>query len=372
VAGFEGRDEGKSGSGRQQRPGILPAWLERLVRLELLRKFLFHLENPMEAQQLQDGLNRWPDIAQDHLRPVVRKFAINSQQEADPRAVNELDASEFHLRAPDIGVEPVFEMLFDGSGGTGIEAGEVHGDVKNFVHHICLEVISHKNRIIAARRGLCNGKTMKKPFGFPGEKSRTMRRRVLLICEVTGFRASSEPLMKSILLACALAAIFTGSLFAQTSALAPLPPDGFVTLQQVVNDFATAEDAALQKYNGMRILVYGRVGEVTQSEDASGDPLAVFMRIPSQTTPDVKAVFGADDLPKIITVDPNHSKADVYHRNWEGDLTKEHAFIVKGENTGIRGTFDNFVAGDIILKNCHKLQKDVLLKKLAEHGIPTE
>ena len=178
--------------------------------------------------------------------------------------------------------------------------------------------------------------------------------------------------MKFLLLACSLAAIFTGSLVAQNSALAPLPPDGFVTLQQVVNDFATAEDAALQKYNGMRILVYGRVGEVTQSEDASGDPLAVFMQLPSRKTPDVKAVFGADDLPKNNDVDPNHSKVDVYHRNWDGNLTKEHAFIVKGENTGIRGTFDNFVAGDIILKNCHKLQKDVLLKKLAEHGIPTE
>jgi len=179
--------------------------------------------------------------------------------------------------------------------------------------------------------------------------------------------------MKFLLLACALAAIFTGSLFAQNSALAPLPPDGFVTLQQVVNDFATAEDVALQKYKGMRILVYGRVGKVSQSDDDSGDPLAVFMRIPNRTTPDVKAVFGADDLPtRNVTVAGNHSKVDVFHHNWEGEITREHAFITEGENTGIRGTFDNFVAGEIILKNCHKLQKDVLLKKLAEHGIPTE
>ena len=178
--------------------------------------------------------------------------------------------------------------------------------------------------------------------------------------------------MKSILLVCTLSAIFAGSLPAQTSTLAPLPPDGFVTLQQIVNDFATAEDAALQKYNGMRILVYGRVGQVTQSGDASGDPLTVFMQIPNQTTPDVKAVFGADDLPKNNFVDPNHSKVDVFHRDWEGNLTKDHAFITAGQNTGIRGTFDNFVAGDVVLKNCHKLQTGVLMKKLAEHGIPTE
>ncbi len=178
--------------------------------------------------------------------------------------------------------------------------------------------------------------------------------------------------MKFLLAVCTLAATFAGSLIAQNAALAPLPPDGFVTLQQVVSDFSADETAARQKYNGMRILVYGRVGQVTQSHDADGDPLDVFMQLPNQTTPDVKAVFGADDLPKNNNVDPNHSKIDVFHRNWEGNLTKEHAFIVEGENTGIRGTFDNFIAGDVVLKNCHKLQTGALLKKLAEHGIPTE
>jgi len=169
-----------------------------------------------------------------------------------------------------------------------------------------------------------------------------------------------------------LAAAFAGSVLSQDATLAPLPPDGFVTLAQVVNDFSSAPDAALQKYNGMRILVYGRVGQVTESDDSSGDPLTVFMQLPNQTTPDVKAVFGADDMPKNNTVDPNHSKVDVFHRNWEGELTKERAFIVEGENTGIRGTFDNFVAGDVVLKNCNKLQTGVLMKKLAEHGISTE
>lgn len=179
--------------------------------------------------------------------------------------------------------------------------------------------------------------------------------------------------MKSILLVCTMAAIFTGALFAQNAPLAPLPPDGFVTLEQIVNDFSTAPDAALQKYNGMRILVYGRVGQVTQSDDASGDPLTVYMQLPNQTTPDVKAVFGADDVPTSnVDVAGNRSRADVFHRNWEGALTKEHAFIVEGQNTGIRGTFDNFVAGDVVLKNSHKLQTSVLMKKLAEHGIATE
>lgn len=192
------------------------------------------------------------------------------------------------------------------------------------------------------------------------------------VCEFTGFGADCASTMKSLLLVCASAALFAGSLLAQNTALPALPPDGFVTLQQIVSDFSTDESAALQKYNGMRILVYGRVGQVTQSHDSDGDPLAVYMQLPNQTTPDVKAVFGADDMPKNNQVDPNHSKVDVFHRNWEGNLTHEHAFIVAGENTGIRGTFDNFVAGDVVLKNCHKLQTGVLMKKLAEHGIRTE
>jgi len=179
--------------------------------------------------------------------------------------------------------------------------------------------------------------------------------------------------MKPILLSCTLAAIFAGSLFAQSPTLPALPPDGFVTLEQIVSEFGTSPDAAMQKYNGMRILVYGRVGLVTQSDDSAGDPLTVVMQLPNQTTPDVKAVFGADDVPtNNVSVGGNNSKADVFHRNWEGALTKERAFIVAGENTGIRGTFDNFVAGDIVLQNCHKLQTGVLMKKLAEHGIATE
>ncbi len=179
--------------------------------------------------------------------------------------------------------------------------------------------------------------------------------------------------MKFLIVICTLAASFAGSLSAQNAALAPLPPDGFVTLAQIVSDFSSAPDAALQKYNGMRVLVYGRVGQVTQSDDSSGDPLTVFMQLPNQTTPDVKAVFGADDVPtNNVSVAANKSKADVFHRNWEGELTNERAFIVEGENAGIRGTFDNFVAGDVVLKNSNKLQTGVLLKKLAEHGIATE
>lgn len=169
----------------------------------------------------------------------------------------------------------------------------------------------------------------------------------------------------AILIASALAA------FSQ-SQLAPLPPDGFVTLQQIVQDFTSQPDDALQKYNGMRICVYGRVGKVEQSDDDDADPLAVTMQLQNQTTPAVKAYFDQDDIPGVVDVVDDQNKATVYHRDWAGNLSDQKSFIVGGENAAIRGTFDNFVAGDIILKNSFKLSPEALAQKLSEHGISTE
>ena len=168
-----------------------------------------------------------------------------------------------------------------------------------------------------------------------------------------------------ILIASALAA------FSQ-SQLAPLPPDGFVTLQQIVQDFTNQPDDALQKYNGMRICVYGRIGKVEQSDDDDADPLAVSMQLQNQTTPDVKAYFDQDDIPGVVDVVNDQNKATVYHRDWAGNLSQQKSFLVGGENAAIRGTFDNFVAGDIILKNSFKLSPEALAQKLSEHGISTE
>jgi hypothetical protein len=169
----------------------------------------------------------------------------------------------------------------------------------------------------------------------------------------------------AILIASALAA------FSQ-SPLAPLPPDGFVTLQQIVQDFTSQPDDALQKYNGMRICVYGRVGKVEQSDDDDADPLAVTMQLQNQTTPAVKAYFDQDDIPGVVDVVDDQNKATIYHRDWAGNLSDQKSFIVGGENAAIRGTFDNFVVGDIVLKNSFKLSPEALSQKLSEHGISTE
>jgi hypothetical protein len=139
-----------------------------------------------------------------------------------------------------------------------------------------------------------------------------------------------------------------------------------------VQDFTSQPDDALQKYNGMRICVYGRVGKVEQSDDDDADPLAVTMQLQNQTTPAVKAYFDQDDIPGVVDVVDDQNKATVYHRDWAGNLSDQKSFIVGGENAAIRGTFDNFVVGDIVLKNSFKLSPEALSQKLSEHGISTE
>jgi len=161
--------------------------------------------------------------------------------------------------------------------------------------------------------------------------------------------------------------------FAQTP-LPPLPPDGFVTLQQIVSDFTNQPDAALQKYQGQRLVVYGRVGQVTQSDDKSGDPLTVFLQLASTTTPDVKCVFGVADLPggeqdATMQISNNDEEAVGAHRDREGNISYTRPFIEEGKIVGIRGTFDNFVAGDVVLKDCRKLRPVKIKKILAENGV---
>jgi hypothetical protein len=166
-------------------------------------------------------------------------------------------------------------------------------------------------------------------------------------------------------------------LFAQTAQLTPLPPDGFVTLAQVVSDFSSQPEAALQKYNGQRILVYGRVGQIAQSQDSAGNPLQVFLQQANNNTPDVKCIFTLSDLPgwtqdATIQISEDGSQASVSRRGRDGNVKDESAYFTVGENVGVHGTFDNFVAGDVVLKDCKKLRPEKLMEVLKEHGIATE
>lgn len=177
-----------------------------------------------------------------------------------------------------------------------------------------------------------------------------------------------------------LAALFAASIVsvqAQAPALQPLPPDGFVTLAQVVNDFSTQPDAAAQKYAGQRLLVYGRIGNIAQSDDSAGNPLEIYLQLPSTTTPDVKCVFTQADIPEwgqnaTVQISEDGSQAVIFHRNQEGTLNKQHVFAVEGQTVGVHGTFDRFEAGDVILKDCKKLNPEKLTPILGAHGIPVE
>ncbi len=165
------------------------------------------------------------------------------------------------------------------------------------------------------------------------------------------------------------------ALFAQTPApLAPLAPDGFVTLSQIVSEFAAQPDAAAQKYNGQRILIYGRVGQVEQSDDIEGNPLVIFLQLPNQTTPDVRCIFTLADIPEwgqnaTVQISEDGSQAVISHRNQQGNVNKDHVFAVVGQNQGIHGTFDRFVAGDIVLKNCKKANPEKLADILKQNAV---
>ncbi len=171
--------------------------------------------------------------------------------------------------------------------------------------------------------------------------------------------------------------VTAAGLFAQTAALSPLPPDGFVTLAQVMSDFSSQPEAATQKYNGQRLLVYGRVGQIAQSQDSAGNPLQIFLQQANDTTPDVKCTFTLADLPDWtqnagIKVSEDGSQASMFHRNGDGTINKEHALFTVGQTVGIHGTFDSFVAGDVGLKDCKKVATEKLMGVLKEHGIATE
>lgn len=174
-----------------------------------------------------------------------------------------------------------------------------------------------------------------------------------------------------------LLALLLSATLVSAQSLAPLPPDGFVTLAQIVSDFSTAPDAANQKYNGQRVLVYGTVGQLSQGEGGSSNPLAVYLQLPNNTTPDVKAIFTLSDIPPAgqdaaVQISGDGRQATIFHRNIEGDLNRQQPFVTVGQNLGIRGTFDQLVAGDIVLKDAKKEEKGKLMQILKEHGIPTE
>jgi hypothetical protein len=151
--------------------------------------------------------------------------------------------------------------------------------------------------------------------------------------------------------------------------LDPLPEDGFISLETIIDDFDTSEAAALAKYNGMRICIHGRIGAIERAED--GKPLTVIMQSAEDSAPKVKAIFRADSIPGGgLPSAPNG--AQVYDSDWSGTISAETSSITVDEEAAIRGTFDNIVAGEIILKNCFKLSPQALADKLAAGNQPTE
>lgn len=152
-----------------------------------------------------------------------------------------------------------------------------------------------------------------------------------------------------------------------------MPADGFVTLETIVDDFAKSLPDALQKYNGMRVCVYGRVEKITQKSNTGESSIALLMKSSSALNPNVKALFSDVYIPSgsIILAD-SETETAVLCADWTGNVQGKSSPIVIGEMVAVRGFFDNCVSGDIILKNCFKLGAEGLEKKLTEHGITAD
>src|SRR5262249_46584824 len=132
-----------------------------------------------------------------------------------------------------------------------------------------------------------------------------------------------------------------------------------------------------QKYQGQRILVYGRIGQVAQANDSEGNPLNVFLQLANNPTPDVKCIFTLADIPgwaqdAEIQIPDDGSQAVIARRNRDGNVSRERPFVVVGQNVGIHGTFDRFEAGDVVLKDAKKVAPEKLMEILQQHGISTE
>ena len=165
------------------------------------------------------------------------------------------------------------------------------------------------------------------------------------------------------LLAPVLSICLAATAFAQTPQLAPLPVNGFVTLEQIVSDFRTAPDAAIQKYGGNRITVFGRVGKLEQPGDGN-NILSVYLQVFNDPTPDVKCIFAQDAFRQNaqIQISADGSQASEIMMNQENMPARTVEVATVDGRIGVKGSFDNFAAGDIILKDCRKVSKEEIEK----------
>ena len=119
--------------------------------------------------------------------------------------------------------------------------------------------------------------------------------------------------------------------------------------------------------------MYGRVDKITQKSSAGESTTALLMKSSLAQNISVNALFNKAYISSgsVILAD-SETEAVVHSSDWTGNVQGKSSPIVSGEIIAVRGFFDNFVSGDIILKNCFKLGAEGLDKKLTEHGITAD
>ena len=105
----------------------------------------------------------------------------------------------------------------------------------------------------------------------------------------------------------------------------------------------------------------------------AGNPLVAYLQKSDMVpTPDVKCIFSPDDVPTgqgDVQISEDHQNASIFHRNGNGEISKQTSYLNVGDMVGIRGTVSDYEVGDLIMKDCHRVAKDKLAGILQQHGI---
>ena len=168
-------------------------------------------------------------------------------------------------------------------------------------------------------------------------------------------REDFRPLnMKNLLLSClAVAVCALSAVRAQD--------DPVIPYAELAGEFAANSTAADQKYQGQYLTVRARVVSLSQ-DGGAGSPLSAVFGAPDNDSFQIKADFSLDTLGPdwaSISISDDGTQAMLVRRNREGEILENRPLLIVGEERTISGSYQGYVAGDMILR-------DASLRKKAE------
>jgi hypothetical protein len=145
------------------------------------------------------------------------------------------------------------------------------------------------------------------------------------------------------------------------SYLKRLPEDHVVSYKQIAGDFAANETAALGKYSGKRITVIGHIAHLSQGQ-SENKALVITLQDATGSMPAVKANLLNDAIPvnSEVQVSGDGSTASIINRDSSGNILSQNTYLSLDQRVGIKGSFKELKAGDIVLTDCKLIPKGKL------------